>query len=252
MPSNSDFFSSVEHIWFIWFVSLVITGVMTVQALHQLNWRSFLYMHREEDGAAYSLAYIMTFPIYVMFVCLVVETTLILIVKIGTVYGAYACARSYVVFHSLDSGLAQDRFHQAAVMAMAPFGSSNKRHLDGNSSGTAANRANDYVAGAQAFFQNQPINLARIRNKYLYANQATAVTAIKTGNQPQGVVEITLRYQTPLHVPGVTRFLGKRSPRGGGYYIIEMETKASLPDEAPNNEHFQPGPTSMGILYEAP
>jgi len=73
----------------------------------------------------------MVMPIYILLLCLVIETTMGLIAKIGTVYSAYAAARNAIVYSSIDPASADERARHAAVRAMVPFASSGQRHTDG-------------------------------------------------------------------------------------------------------------------------
>jgi len=54
---------------------------------------------------------------------------------------------------------------------------------------------------------------------------------VKKSSEYNGLVAATVTYDAPLHVPGVTRFLGHRSPRGGRYFVVSISSTASLPDE---------------------
>ena len=54
----------------------------------------------EEDGAAYTLSYVMVIPVYALLICLIIETCLMLTAKLGTVYAGYAAARSASVWSS--------------------------------------------------------------------------------------------------------------------------------------------------------
>ncbi|MBL8798566.1 MAG: hypothetical protein JNM56_32015, partial [Planctomycetia bacterium] len=127
---HSEYFASVEHIWLLWLSGLVLLAVLTCRALRGCRWSACQnFLLAEEEGAAYSLAYVMTFPIYLALVCGVIETSLILVVKIGTVYAAYASARSAVVWSSAEpANQRQTRAERAMVHALTPFASSNSLH----------------------------------------------------------------------------------------------------------------------------
>src|SRR6185503_19043092 len=78
----------------------------------------------DEDGAAYTLSYVMVIPMYAILMCLIMETVTMLTVKLGTVYSAFAAARTASVWSSAttwDKTLvkAQD----AASKAIVPFAS---------------------------------------------------------------------------------------------------------------------------------
>ena len=48
----------------------------------------------DEDGAAYTLSYVMVIPLYALLICLIIESVLMMTAKLGTVYSAYAAART--------------------------------------------------------------------------------------------------------------------------------------------------------------
>src|SRR6185436_5070173 len=78
----------------------------------------------EEDGAAYTLSYVMVIPVYAILVCMIIESVLMMSAKLGTVYAAYSAARTASVWSSAttwDKTLAKSR--QAAVQSMVPFAS---------------------------------------------------------------------------------------------------------------------------------
>src|SRR5262245_56396176 len=78
----------------------------------------------DEDGAAYTLSYVMVIPMYALLMCTIVEMALMLTAKLGTVYAAYAAARSASVWSSATEWeKAQEKAKTAAVQAMVPFSS---------------------------------------------------------------------------------------------------------------------------------
>ena len=79
---------------------------------------------RDEEGGAYTLSYVMVVPIIMLLMCLIVETTLMLSAKLGTVYAAFAGARVASVWSSAaDWDRAEQRIEQAAIKAFVPFAS---------------------------------------------------------------------------------------------------------------------------------
>jgi len=73
----------------------------------------------------------MTVPIYAFFICLVVEATLLLIVKTGNGLRGLRRGPEQRVYNSLDPAGAHERSRRAAVRAMVPFASSSSQHADG-------------------------------------------------------------------------------------------------------------------------
>ena len=58
---------------------------------------------RDEEGAAYSLSFVMVIPIFALMICLIIEGALIMTAKLGTVYAAFAAARTASVWSSHTS-----------------------------------------------------------------------------------------------------------------------------------------------------
>src|SRR5438445_63931 len=77
------------------------------------------------------MATAVTLPIYIILICLVVETTSLLIVKVGTMYAAYAAARSRIVWDPTMPAVGQERMELAGKQAMVPFASSHPLHQFG-------------------------------------------------------------------------------------------------------------------------
>ena len=130
-------FESVADIWLIWLLGMVASSVAIYRALSQLRWKTFGGWSRDESGASYTMSYVLTFPIYLLLICVMIQSTLILLVKIGNVYATYAAARAAVVWQSSDpedpeKGLKNARFHagRAAILAMAPFASGYSSHRE--------------------------------------------------------------------------------------------------------------------------
>lgn len=251
MVPLSEYFRSVEWIWAIWIVSLVLVAWMTRRALKKIDLAQWRQVFRDEDGAAYSLSYVLVFPIYVLLVILVIEATLILIVKLGTIYAAYAAARSLIVWHSMaDEGIARAKAEQAAVQAMVPYASSWRTHARLAGIDFPSPQAEDFFR-VYRFYHDKPANYRRyIVNKYRWAEWATRVNYNREllGSEAWNAdIRATVTYKMPLHMPAIARLLGTRhdGPRGR-YYLVEITSSATLQDEAPQNETME-----LGVNYES-
>src|SRR6188768_3186348 len=78
----------------------------------------------DEDGAAYTLSYVMVIPVYALFICMMIESVLFLTAKLGTVYSAFAAARTASVWSSATTwDKAMEKAQLAAVRSMTPFAS---------------------------------------------------------------------------------------------------------------------------------
>jgi hypothetical protein len=249
MVPVSEYFRSVEVIWIVWLAGIVVLLWLTRQALRGSDWKQWSSVFKGEDGAAYSLSYVLVFPIYVLLVVLVIECTLILVVKLGTIYAAYAAARSQIVWSSVDDSAAvKARADRAAIHAMVPFSSSWEQHARQAGIDTVAP-----VQGEEYFFvynmvADGPAEDRRyIANKHRWAAFATSVKYVRTllggGDKPWFAdIKATVEYRMPLHVTWVGRFLGQRfvGPRGG-YYLYSITSSVTLQDEAAQNDKMTIG-----------
>lgn len=207
-----EYFRSVEHVWVIWVVSLVSLVYLTYRILRGFRWQDCKAILSEEDGAAYSLSYVMCLPLYLILVCLIIEGTLVLIVKMGTIYAAYAGARAEIAWRSLDPARANDKRNQAAIQALAPFASSSQLHAKGagvsDAPGSAATR---YLAACKEY-SGSGTPTRYMMAKYRYAEKATRTEMRTTSSEWDADVIVTVTYEMPFHVPGVGRILGHRAP----------------------------------------
>jgi len=134
-----ELFHGVEIVWVTWFFSVVLMGLLVrhlLIRLVRLDYRamfarlSLRQIHNDTSGAAYSLSFIMVFPFLVLLIALIIETTFMLVTKIGTMHATFAAARTASVWTTRDANfktsdsdflLAQAKAQQAAVMAMVPY-----------------------------------------------------------------------------------------------------------------------------------
>lgn len=128
---------SLTDVWIIWALSVAAMTVLIYRGLARIRWRSVRRFHTDQRGASYALPYVLTFPWIVLLTCLMIQGTLILLVKFGTIYAAYAAARSAAVWQasdpeSKDRSLDNGRYHaeRAAMLAMTPFASGYESHLE--------------------------------------------------------------------------------------------------------------------------
>jgi hypothetical protein len=126
----------VGDVWAIWFVCAAILGWLLVRVLRRVSVASLRFAAADERGATYMLPYVMTFPIYMLVMCLMIQTTMILNVKLFSMHAVSAAIRSAVVWRSahpystdLGGHLAVEHAHHAAAVAMVPIASSQTQHL---------------------------------------------------------------------------------------------------------------------------
>jgi len=251
-----EIFRSVELIWLVWGLSLAACVGLTVALRNwrEGNWGEERSVKRgwknlaEEDGAAYAVPYVMTFPLYALFVGLVVECSLLLVTKVGTMYAAYAAARSAVVWESAKSGSGvistqkmNDKAERAAILAMVPFASGSSQHSGGSAAG--ADLVAPVLTASELYRNGRFVNPNYLSRKVRYAAGHTQITSIdRASGAPDALLTANLTFEAPFHIPGIGRFLGQ--PSGKGYYVIQVRTKAALPSESPQNET-----RDIGIQY---
>lgn len=246
VPLFPEIFRSVELIWMVWIISIFACVGLTyaLRRGQRRSWRGL----REEDGAAYAVPYVMTFPLYALFIALVIECSLLLVAKIGSMYAAYAAVRSAVVWESakavngkVSNRLMQDKSERAAVLAMAGFASGSTQHAAGGSTGS--NLVAPVVASAELFRKGRFVNSSYLARKVRYSAGHTRVTNIdRASNAPDALLTATVEFDAPFHIPGIGRLIGQAS--GNGYYVIRVNTSATLPSESPQNEA-----RDIGIQY---
>ena len=246
MIEPAEYFRSVEAVWLLWAGTALILSLALRRVLSGLSWRDWRRLAAAEDGAAYSLAYVLTFPLFMLLVCVVIECTLALVVKAGTVYAAYAAARSAIVWESARPQIAEQQLRLAAVNAMTPFASSDPRYAPAGAAG-GSSQAAEYIR-AYRKYADGPGSDAYLTAKYAYAEAATRVTVSPSlgAAGAEDELEVTLSYDMPFHIPGI----GKAAAALGfgsawfGKNVYTITSKAALQNEGPL------GPDkSLGINY---
>ncbi len=129
-----EIFRSVEDVWIIWAISLVILVFCLRNVLKRFNFKNIRRFAASESGASYALPYVLTFPIYLLLMAVLLQASLILMCKIGTMYAAHASARTVTVWQgqgpedsdNYEWGKAYIRYKakRSATMAMTPFANS--------------------------------------------------------------------------------------------------------------------------------
>jgi Flp pilus assembly protein TadG len=229
----------VEWVWLAWLVGLAVVLRMAGQALRRWRRPCWQQLARGEEGVSYTLSYVLTVPIYMCFVCLVFETSWLLLAKIGTLYAAHAGARSAVVWSTAtpegnwsdDTALNNERnnrIQRSVWTAMTPFVTLGTG--DPPSSGGAASSQADKYADAYQAYTGSDASRTTLRRRYLTAVSRTSCAPLMPNIPLSGDVKVTVTYQAPLHIPGVSRFL---DPNGQAPYKYTITSSATLISEAP-------------------
>lgn len=192
----------------------------------------------EEDGAAYTLSYVMVIPMYAILMCLMIETVLMLTAKLGTVYSAFAAARTASVWSSATTwDRTMQKAKSAAMKTMVPFAS-------GTQGGLAQAASADAIAYAAAYhaYVKRPISDKYLLSKYGYAKKHVKVEIAGPPTSWNADITAKVSYDFPFNVPGIGRLLGRRGFDGRYYFTITSE--ATVPNEAPQDDR-----KTIGIGY---
>jgi len=193
---------------------------------------------RAEYGAAQTISFLMVVPLYLIVFFAIVETCLFLAAKTGTVYAAFAAARTAVVRG--EDPRAADRVREAAILAFIPFSSSVSRGpattpVPGEEEFVTAYRAAASAIGLPGD------GVSRLSRQYRIAHRALSVesTATSLGRPWEEDLTVTVTYEFPFTFPIIGRILGR--PGVDGRYVYPIHTSATLRMEHPANERREIG-----------
>jgi hypothetical protein len=192
----------------------------------------------DEDGAAYTISYVMVIPVYALLICMIIESVLMLTAKLGTVYASFAAVRTATVWSSATTWeKAQEKAKRAATKAMAPFASG----THGGIEKAATAEAVSFDAAYHAYVKS-PISDKFLLNKYGYAQEHVKVEIDGPPTDATAPITAKVTYEFPFNIPGIARLFGKRGNDGKFYFPLTSE--ATLDNEAP-----QDGRKTIGIGY---
>ncbi len=232
-----ELFRSVEWIWLIWLASCVVVFSITTWGLSRVSWAQLAQLHHDQQGAAYALSYVMVVPIYFFFVCLVVESSNILITKAGTVYSAFAAARTAVVWESATSpDDARSRITASARQAFVPFATGVK--VQGASTPNLSSQQREYLDAYEDYVSGKRVSKGNIETKLANADQKLTVDYQPAGSWKDDV-EVKVSYQFRFHVPGIGHALGTLG--ADRYFYYDIESTVQLQSEDPQNDSGQTG-----------
>lgn len=191
---------------------------------------------RNEGGGAYTLSYVMVLPILMLLTCVIVETTLMMCARIGTIYAAFSGARTAIVWSSANDNWSdvEDRVEQAAIQSFVPFASGM------GANGAAPNRAADYVASYSSFADDS-VSDGYIRAKYANAEKRLKVTTTGAPGSYDSDISVTVEYRFRFNIPGIGKLIGEQDADG---YSFPLRSTVTLQNEGPKNDQL-----NMGIGY---
>lgn len=246
----SQLISGVEVVWLIWLVSVVAVLKMLASGLRRWRRPRWKQLAHGEEGVSYTLSYVLVFPFFFLFVCVVFEATWLLVAKIGTMYAAHAGARSAVVWASAKpENLRTSRINQSVWTTMTPFvtGDPNWLKVPSEAFGQSA----EYILAYDLYVRGSNDPNAKPAAKTLLNRYLTA--ASRTTWQPSvdqlakvpsgGDLTFTVTYRAPLHIPGAARVLNRKGGPRNEYLVTST---AKLPNEAPASADG-----TLGIEYQS-
>ncbi|MCA9132893.1 MAG: hypothetical protein KDA45_07050 [Planctomycetales bacterium] len=183
----------------------------------------------------------MTIPFLMLLVALITESTLMMSAKVGTVYAAYAAARTASVWSSATEWPdAQDKIERSAMQAMLPFASGNSPGDAQSAAGNAADR--EVYRQAYQSWVEDGVAAGYVAAKGRSAEQRLRVSLNGLPASWQADIEVTVTYDYPIHVPGLGPLLG--TPGAAGGYDFSLTSRVTLPNDGPQN-----AAQNMGIGY---
>ena len=208
-------------LWVTWLIGMMVFGIVTIRLGRRFRFRLPSQLASDETGAAYSMSFVFMIPLYLLFCGLMLEITFLIIGKIGTVYGAYAGARSASVWDGLqDPDLAAERLHQAVCSGIAPFATSVGFDPAASNSSPAGlpfhvvRAAEDYAVAMQKSAHEQNLDRAELVSHYVrISHRVTAQRQLHSRDGKHEVI-VTVDYRAPLIFPGVAKLFDEdhRSP----------------------------------------
>ncbi len=227
-------------IFTIWLVSAVTCVAITLRAKRAISWRQLFLLHKDERGGAYTLSYVMVIPIYLVAFCFVVETTFMLIAKLGTNYASFAAARTAIVWLPFGG---EDKIDVAAKQAFVPFASG----LRPSPSGADSRGKQQYLKAYQEYCGKigSPADyVSFIGRKYDYAHAAvsTSTEIIAHEEKWDEDIAVTVTYEFPFSVPIVGRLMGRH--KSEDLFVYDIRSTTTLQIENPQNDEKK-----LGINY---
>jgi hypothetical protein len=257
MPWWSEWLRSVEGVWLVWATSTIALVVLAVRSVRFALRRGPRAWLADEAGSAYSMAFVLTMPFLVLLTCMVAETTLIIGVKMGTMYAAYCGARAQVVWRSAAPDDAAAKTRLAVVRALVPFAPA---AADVASGMGLTNRPDpgevaevgDYQ-GAYAAYTGRTPSVGYFGAKFHFANHPTITPVAidpSTGRPaagPEAMITVTVRYLRPFYFAWMARIVGGETAPLGRAKGYRITSSCSLTNEDPSSAS---GTLGIGYVSE--
>jgi hypothetical protein len=209
---------------------------------HSAAWSGLRRFARDEEGAAYSLSFVMVIPIYALLMCLIIEAALILTAKLGTVYAAFAAARTASVWSSHTTWeKTMEKANRAALKTMVPFSSGTQGFLSSRPSSPEVIADGAVYIGAYEVYAKNRQSEKYLAFKYGYASRNVKLEIDGPPEKSDTPITATVTYQFPFNLPLVAPLLGTEGPDG---YFFNLSSTATIPNEGPRDNR-----KTIGIGY---
>tara|TARA_R110002049_G_scaffold4601_4_gene31966 strand:- start:244060 stop:244704 length:645 start_codon:yes stop_codon:yes gene_type:complete len=197
---------------------------------------SLRHLAQDEDGAGYTLSYVMAIPVLVMLVAMLVESAIMLTAKLGTVHAAYVAARvASVQATAGDWNAARDKIEKAGRQAMIPFAS-------GSQQGSSSSPTNDSdYRKAYRQWADDPVADSYIQSKQRDVRDAVDVNIDGPPATWQSDLTVEVTYEYPFRIPGIGLLIGDASGDG---YVFPLTSRVTLVNDGPQNDS-----QTLGIGY---
>ncbi len=208
---------------------------------------------RRQNGAGYSLSFVMILPMYVFLIAFTFEATFTLIAKIGTVHMSLMAARAAVVHLAVERpydrpadfipDIARQKARKAAVVAATStvaggFDPAVKKNAPSSDAKEYLQAYRDYVAlsGIDA-----NVSESYVLKRYASAEKRTRVELTLTNSNASASNEpwtqnltATVTYDMPFRLPFVGRCLGGKTKDGA--VVRTITSRTTLGVECPQND----------------
>lgn len=207
------------------------------------------------ERGSYSVSLLMALPTFVTLLAMFVQCTCLMLAKLGTIYAAYAAARSAMVWIPSDapSSVIEAQVHLAAAKALAPFASSNPNHQESAVADLPVDAVNAFADAYEAMaaepIATREVLAQKLRNSFGTVEAPWVFVASASGDR---LIQLNLKYHAPLAVPGLGLLLGKEvAGTEGNFFAREIETTVTMTCEWPTViPDATPRPYVMGIRYD--
>ncbi len=201
------------------------------------------------------LPLVLTMPFYVLLITMIVECSLMLTQKIGSVGAAYSAARAAAVWLPYENAMPknapdytpleqrQAMVHLAAARAMWPYASGAESHASSEPIDESLNATIDQqIAAFQAYSGDQKFDMEYLKRKFAYAYNGSTIETVyldPVSGEPyddketpafNAMIQLTLRYEAPIHTYGIGRLFWEKS-QFGNYFIRPVVTTVLIENE---------------------